>query len=67
MKCSPENITLLKYPNQRNITFTELREKKETGCYMKRKMRYMQKFLTLSPAYFQGTVKDTNNWKKIIF
>ena len=30
-------------------------------------MRYMQKFLTLSPAYFQGTVKDTNNWKKNYF
>ena len=34
---------------------------------MRRKMHYIQKILTLSPAYLRGTAKDTSNWKKYIF
>ena len=41
--------------------------KRKAGCCMRRKTRYAKKVLALAPAHLHGTVKDTNNWKKIFF
>ena len=71
-RCNPWNVHQ-KILRCQNIPIKEgshlpnCEKKKETGFCMRRKLCYMGKFLTLLPAYLRGTVKDTNNWKKIIF
>ena len=53
--------------SEKDHTYLIVRKKRSRLLYEKQDALHAKIFLTLSPAYLRGTVKDTNNWKKLFF